>query len=87
MKAFLHDAERIPLADQSVDLVFPERLAEFFIRSFCPPGGRVFDPFAGSFTTSKVAAECGRIGIGADIRPNQIELGRRRLAQVQAPLF
>lgn len=66
---------------------FPEKLAEFFIRSFCPPSGSVFDPFSGSFTTVKVARECGRVGIGSDIRPSQIELGKRRLSSIQRQLF
>jgi DNA methylase len=65
---------------------FPESLAEFFIRSFCPPGGVVLDPFSGSGTTMAVAAKLGRRGIGIDIRESQVELGRRRLAELQLPL-
>lgn len=60
---------------------FPEYLAEFFIRSFCPPGGVVLDPFGGSGTTAKVALSCGRDAISADIRDSQGELTRRRLAE------
>lgn len=58
---------------------FPEKLAEFFIRSFCPPGGIVLDPFLGSGTTVVVANRLGRNYIGIDIRQNQIELTQRRL--------
>lgn len=58
---------------------FPERLAEFFIRSFCPPGGVVLDPFSGSGTTVAVAAKHGRRGIGIDVRGSQIKLAKRRL--------
>jgi DNA modification methylase len=61
---------------------FPERLAEFFVRSFCPPGGLVCDPFCGSGTTVAVAKRFGRKGIGIDIRESQIELTERRLAEV-----
>lgn len=61
---------------------FPERLAEFFIRSFCPPGGTVLDPFAGSGTTAAVAKRLGRNSISIDIRESQCELTQRRLAEV-----
>jgi 2-polyprenyl-3-methyl-5-hydroxy-6-metoxy-1,4-benzoquinol methylase len=61
---------------------FPEKLAEFFIRSFCPPGGTVLDPFCGSGTTLKVALANGRSAIGIDIRKSQIELTKRRIAEV-----
>lgn len=58
---------------------FPEKLAEFFIRSFCPPGGAVLDPFVGSGTVPAVAERFGRSWIGIDIRESQIELTKRRL--------
>jgi site-specific DNA-methyltransferase (adenine-specific) len=60
---------------------FPESLAEVFVRSFCPPGGIVLDPFAGSFTTCAVAQKNGRQWVGIDIRESQIELGRRRMKE------
>ncbi len=58
---------------------FPEALAEFFVRSFCPPGGIVLDPFIGSGTTAAAAIKHGRQYIGFDVRESQIELTRRRL--------
>lgn len=60
---------------------FPEALPEFFIRSFCRPGGTVLDPFVGSGTTLAVAKRLGRNGIGIDLRQSQIDLTSRRLAQ------
>ena len=60
---------------------FPESLAEFFVKSFCPPGGKVLDPFSGSATTAAVAERFGRIGIGCDLRMSQCALGRRRLRE------
>jgi len=66
---------------------FPESLAEFFVRSFCPPAGVVCDPFAGSGTTIAVAVANGRVGIGCDLRASQVDLVRRRLAGVTPPLF
>jgi hypothetical protein len=58
---------------------FPEWLAEFFIKSFCPPSGIVLDPFSGSGTTVSVAAKNGRSAVGTDLRPSQIWLGETRL--------
>lgn len=61
---------------------FPVSLAEFFVRSFCPPGGRVFDPFVGSGTTLHAAVLHGRRGVGVDVRESQIDLTVRRLSPV-----
>lgn len=58
---------------------FPEWLPEFFIRSFCPPGGRVLDPFSGSGTTVSVAIRNGRNAVGVDKRESQVWLGETRL--------
>lgn len=63
---------------------FPEKLAEFFIRSFCPPGGIVLDPFSGSGTTVCVAVHHGRNAIGFDVRQSQVDLGYRRLMEPRA---
>lgn len=64
---------------------FPERVPEFFIRSWCPPGGTVLDPFSGSATTIAVAERLGRVGIGFDVRRSQGALGLRRLGLAGAP--
>lgn len=60
---------------------FPERLAEWFIKGWCKPGGIVLDCFSGSGTTAVTASRMGRIGIGMDLRFNQCQLGLRRLAE------
>jgi hypothetical protein len=62
---------------------FPEALAEFFIRSFCPPGGIVCDCFSGSGTTAAVALKLGRRFAGCDLRKSQVELTKQRIARVQ----
>jgi hypothetical protein len=61
---------------------FPEALAEFFIRSFCPPGGVVLDPFTGSGTTGAVAVRAGRQFLGCDIRQDQVDLATKRINQL-----
>lgn len=66
---------------------FPERLAEFFVRSLCPPGGAVLDPFSGSGTTVAVARRFHREGVGTDIRMSQARLGVRRTRETQVELF
>lgn len=63
---------------------FPEWLAERFIRSFCPPGGIVYDPFCGSGTTLAVANKLGRQGWGSDIDPACIEMTMNRLMRAEA---
>jgi hypothetical protein len=64
---------------------FPLTLAEFFVKSFCPPGGVVCDPFVGSGTTAHAALLHGRKFVGGDVRESQVELTRRRLADVFPP--
>lgn len=58
---------------------FPEKLPEWFVKSLCPPGGIVLDPFLGSGTTAKVSIMNGRKCIGIDVRQSQINLTYRRL--------
>lgn len=66
---------------------YPETLVVPFVRSFCPEGGIVLDPFCGSGTTCAVAVKWGRNYIGFDIRQSQIDLTRRRLKEVERPLL
>jgi len=66
---------------------FPLWLAERYVLSFCPPGGIVLDPFAGSGTTIHAAHENGRRGIGIDLRAGQVQLAKRRLAGVTPRMF
>lgn len=60
---------------------FPEKLADFFVRSFCPPAGTVCDPFSGSGTTAAVSVRNGRNFVGCDLRQSQVDLGRKRVEQ------
>lgn len=58
---------------------FPLKLAEFFVKSFCPVGGVTLDPFCGSGTMCEAAIKNGRGYVGIDVRQSQIELTQRRL--------
>lgn len=58
--------------------VMPLKLAKMLVEFFCPPGGLVVDPFAGSFTTALAAEETGRRWICADKHLEYVQLGRHR---------
>jgi len=62
---------------------FPLKLAEFFVRSFCPPGGTVLDPMCGSGTTGHAAVLHDRNAYLMDVRADQIELAKRRIDSVK----
>jgi hypothetical protein len=66
---------------------FPEKLAEFFILSFCPPGGTVVDCFSGSGTTAAMCKKHGRNFTGCDLRQSQVDLTLQRLEQESQLLF
>ncbi len=65
---------------------FPEKLPIFFIRSFCPEGGIVLDPFVGSGTTVASAIKWKRNFMGIDIRESQIQLTKRRIKEARSKL-
>jgi hypothetical protein len=75
-----------PLCHQN-EAPFPEKLCEFFVRSFAPVNGLVLDPFAGSGTTLAVARRWRRRSLGCDVRESQVALARRRVAEVTPDLF
>jgi DNA modification methylase len=61
---------------------FPEDLIKPCILAGAPVGGVVFDPFAGSGTTVKVAQDLGRVGIGLDLKPEYSQMAKKRSAQM-----
>ena len=58
--------------------LYEPKLLERIIKASSNEGDIVFDPFAGSFTTSAVAVRLGRIGIGIDLNREYFEMGIRR---------
>jgi adenine-specific DNA-methyltransferase len=54
------------------------------ISSFCPPGGVVLDPFAGSGSTLAAANQLGRRFIGFEIDAQHHRTATTRLAELQA---
>lgn len=51
---------------------FPHQIIEPRIRSSCPPGGTVLDPFCGSGAAVEVAYELGRSAIGIEMNPKYL---------------
>jgi DNA modification methylase len=60
---------------------FAESLARDHILSWSNPGDTVLDPFLGSGTTGKMAAQLGRFFIGCDISPEYVDLARKRIGE------
>ena len=56
----------------------PEPLLERIIKASSNEGDVVLDPFSGSFTTSAVAVNLGRVGIGIDMNEEYFHMGIRR---------
>jgi DNA modification methylase len=66
---------------------YPVDVPEWFIRSLCPPGGLVLDPFHGSGTTTEAALKHGRRAIGLDLRRSQCLNTRQRITRPHAPVM
>lgn len=65
----------------------PEGILEPLIEYSVPPGGRVFDPFAGSGTTLLVAAKSGRHAVGVEQSREYCERIADRLLRLRYPLL
>jgi hypothetical protein len=57
-----------------------------WLDAFCPPGGTVFDPFAGEGSVSCVAKTLGRTCYASEIQPEVAARANARLAATPAPL-
>lgn len=58
--------------------VFDPLLCELVYRWFCPPGGRVLDPFAGGSVRGVIAGLLGHPYTGIDLAERQIEANREQ---------
>jgi len=58
--------------------IFPTKLVETALKSGCPPGGVVLDPFAGSGTVGEVAVKIGRKAILIELLPEFLDLIKKR---------
>ena len=57
----------------------PLDLARTIVKAYCPPGGTVLDPFAGSGTHVLAAATQGRNAVGFELDPEYYRIARGRL--------
>lgn len=62
--------------------VFDPVLCEIAYRWFCPPAGRIFDPFAGGSVRGIVATHLGMHYLGVELRSEQVEANRQQLADI-----
>ena len=58
---------------------FPPALVEKCIKAGCPEDGTVLDPFNGAGTTCLVAAKLGRDSIGIELKPEYVEIAKKRI--------
>ena len=56
----------------------------WLVRLVTPPGGTVFDPFAGSGTTIEAAMLEGFDAVGVEMEPSYLPLIERRLERATA---
>jgi DNA modification methylase len=64
--------------------VFDPVLCESMYKWFCPPAGKVLDPFAGESTKGIIASFLGYNYLGVELRDSQIEANIRQAGIVQA---
>lgn len=57
----------------------PIELLEIFTRCFCPEGGTVFDPFAGSGNVAQACINTGRKYIGFEIDESRVDFALNRI--------
>lgn len=58
---------------------YPEKLCEIPIKSSCPDGGIVLDPFCGSGTTCLMAKKLNKKYIGVDLNQKYCQMAKERL--------
>ena len=62
--------------------VYPKELCWTPIKSTCPPGGLVLDPFSGTGTTVLAALELNRRGIGIETSEEYVRISERRIKEL-----
>ena len=67
------------LLDVHMMVVDPEKLVEPCLKSTCPEGGRVLDPFFGSGTTGLAAKNLERDYIGYEVNSDYCDLAKKRI--------
>lgn len=73
------------LAQQNGTSIFDPVLCELAYRWFCPPTGKVLDPFAGGSVRGIVASVLGRSYLGLELRPEQLDANAAQLHLAKDP--
>lgn len=63
--------------------IFPDKLAEMHISTWCHPDRLCLDPFMGSGTTGVACMNLGRKFIGIEIEPKYFDIACERIEQAQ----
>jgi site-specific DNA-methyltransferase (adenine-specific) len=59
----------------------PVEVMRWLVGLFCPPGGTVLDPFAGTGATLRAAKDLGRKAVGIELEPAYCDAAIHRLGQ------
>lgn len=70
---------------QSGTSIFDPVLCELSYRWFCPPGGRILDPFAGGSVRGIVASRLGFDYTGVELRKEQVDANRKQTGIATGP--
>jgi hypothetical protein len=62
--------------------IFDPVLCELIYRWFCPPGGVIFNPFAGGSVRGIVASKLGRAYVGIDLADGQLTANRMQAKEI-----
>ena len=96
-KIYSHESKGVPVQNLWDDVYFisrseqnkrkyptqkPLKLLERIIKSSCPPGGWVLDPFCGSGTTAISAFGLGRNCITMDVNPDAIRIAQESVDEL-----
>lgn len=96
-KIYLEDNKGVPVQNIWDDIYFisrseknkrnyptqkPLKLLERIVKSSCPKGGWVLDPFCGSGTTAVASASLGRNCITSDINPDAVRLAKESVDDI-----
>ena len=65
----------------------PIKLLERIIKSSCPVGGWVLDPFCGSGTTAIAASILNMNCITTDVNPDAISIAQQSIKELSNPLL
>lgn len=66
--------------------IFDPVLCELIYRWFCPPGGKIVDPFAGGSVRGIVASHLGRAYYGCELRAEQVAANQLQTDIYKNPL-